>query len=179
MNLSACPGKVLGISGPSGCGKSTLGRIMAGYESPVSGRVLMDGKPVERKGFHPVQLIAQHPEKSVNPRWRMDRVLNEGYTPSKEILEDLGIKPAWLNRRPSELSSGELQRFCVARTLNPKTRYLVADEITTMLDAVTQAGIFRFILDFVKKNAIGLFVISHDRALLERVCDTVMEWPAP
>lgn len=66
------------------------------------------------KGILPVQLIYQHPEKAINPRWRLRRVLEESGRLRPELLEALGIEPAWLDRFPRELSGGELQRFCVA-----------------------------------------------------------------
>ena len=62
--------------------------------------------------------------------------------PIKRCLELLGIDQEWLERWPNELSGGELQRFCVARALGPNTRFLIADEMTTMLDAITQAQIW-------------------------------------
>ena len=80
----------------------------------------------------------------------------------------------WLNRWPSELSGGELQRFCVLRALSPKTKFLIADEMTTMLDAITQAQIWNVVIDYCKKNSIGLIVISHDKDLVNIVCDRVI-----
>jgi peptide/nickel transport system ATP-binding protein len=170
------PGEVVGISGPSGCGKSTLARIIAGYERPLTGRVMLEGETIKPQGFNPVQLIGQHPEKAVNPRWQMHKTLTEGWEPDKSLLSSLGIKKTWMTRWPNELSGGELQRFCVARALGPKTRILVADEITTMLDAITQAQIWTVILDFVKNRRIGLLAISHDRALLGRLCGRIMDF---
>ena len=75
---------------------------------------------IPKKGYHPVQLVLQHPEKAVNPRWKMDKILNEGWNPDKEVLKSLGIEQEWLSRWPNELSGGELQRICVARALGPK-----------------------------------------------------------
>ena len=77
VNLKVESGERVGIIGPSGYGKSTLSKIIAGYEKPTSGKILIDGKPISEKGFCPVQMIYQHPELSVNPRWKMDKVLNE------------------------------------------------------------------------------------------------------
>ena len=125
----------LGLIAPSGFGKTTFCKILAGYEDPDSGEVLLDGKPLSAwKGYCPVQMIWQHPELSVNPRWKMGEVLKEGDQVEKRIIDGLGIEPDWLNRYPSELSGGELQRFCIARALGQRTRFLLADEISTMLD---------------------------------------------
>ena len=118
----------------------------------MEGNITIDGLPVSKKGFHPVQLVFQHPEKAVNPRWKMEKILNEGWKPDPELLALLGIEQEWLTRWPNELSGGELQRFCVARALGPSTRFLIADEMTTMLDAITQAQIWHAVLEIAKRE---------------------------
>ena len=167
-------GEVVGLVAPSGLGKTTLAKILAGYITPESGEVVFEGCRREKNGYNPVQLIFQHPEKSVNPKWKMKKIINESFTPSKELIEAMGIKEGWMNRWPSELSGGELQRFCVIRALSPKTKFLIADEMTTMLDAITQAQIWNVVLDYAKKNDIGVVVISHEKALVEKICDRVV-----
>lgn len=167
-------GDVVGIVAPSGFGKSTLAKILAGYLKPEKGSVLIDGKEFVGREYHPVQLIFQHPEKAVNPKWKMSRVLKESGDPSKELMEAMGIKDDWLNRWPTELSGGELQRFCVLRALTSNTKFLIADEMTTMLDAITQAQIWRVVLHYAKEHHIGVVVISHDKALVEQICDHVI-----
>ncbi|WP_062408070.1 ABC transporter ATP-binding protein [Paenibacillus naphthalenovorans] len=176
MDIMIKPGEVVGLVGPSGCGKSTLARVLAGYEKPKEGSVLLNGAPLPSKGFLPVQLIFQHPEKAVNPRWLMRSVLKESWDPDEQLLASLGIEEEWLNRRPGELSGGELQRFCIARALGPNTRFLIADEITTMLDAITQAQIWHAVLEAAEKRGMGMLVISHDKHLIGRVCTRVMKW---
>lgn len=167
-------GEVVGLVAPSGFGKTTLAKILAGYITPESGEVVLEGCKREKNGYNPVQLIFQHPEKSVNPKWKMRKIINESFTPSKELIEAMGIKEGWMNRWPSELSGGELQRFCVIRALSPKTKFLIADEMTTMLDAITQAQIWNVVLDYAKKNDIGVVVISHEKALVHKICDRVV-----
>ncbi|MDU4256517.1 ABC transporter ATP-binding protein [Intestinibacter bartlettii] len=167
-------GEVVGLVAPSGFGKTTLAKILAGYITPESGEVVIEGCRREKNGYNPVQLIFQHPEKSVNPKWKMKKIINESFTPSKELIEAMGIKEGWMNRWPSELSGGELQRFCVIRALSPKTKFLIADEMTTMLDAITQAQIWNVVLDYAKKNDIGVVVISHEKALVHKICDRVV-----
>lgn len=121
-----------------------------------------------------MQLIFQHPEKAVNPKWKMNQILTESFNPPKELLDYIGIKDEWLNRYPNELSGGELQRFCVIRALSKDTKFLIADEMTTMLDAITQAQIWNVVLDYIKQNNIGLIVISHEKSLIQRICDRVV-----
>ena len=165
----------LGLIAPSGFGKTTFCKILAGYEKPDSGEVLLDGKPLsDFKGYCPVQMIWQHPELSVNPRWKMGEVLKEGDQVEQRIMDGLGIEPDWLNRYPSELSGGELQRFCIARALGQRTRFLLADEISTMLDLITQSQLWNFILEEVKNREIGLLAVSHSDALLDRICTKML-----
>ncbi|MDR2558536.1 MAG: ATP-binding cassette domain-containing protein [Oscillospiraceae bacterium] len=164
------------LIGPSGCGKSTLAQIIAGYLKPWSGEVLLDGKAIPRKGFNPVQLIYQHPEKAVNPRWKLGKTLTEAWTPDREFLEEAEISPEWLDRYPAELSGGEIQRFCIARSLAPQTRFLIADEISTMLDVITQAQIWELILKQAERRNLGLLVITHNPELAERICTRVLKF---
>ena len=165
----------VGILAPSGFGKTTLCKILSGYEEPEAGTVLLDGKSLySYKDYCPVQMIWQHPEQAVNPRVRMQAVLQEGDSISERVVEGLGIERDWCNRYPGELSGGELQRFCIARALGERTRFLIADEISTMLDPITQSQIWNFLLAEVKERKIGLLVVSHDEKLMEQVCDRIM-----
>lgn len=166
-------GEIVGLVAPSGFGKTTLAKILAGYENSYTGAVKIEGINKKNK-YNPVQLIFQHPEKAVNPKWKMRQILTESFNPPKELLDYIGIKNEWLNRYPNELSGGELQRFCVIRALSKDTKFLIADEMTTMLDAITQAQIWNVVLDYIKKNNIGLIVISHEKALIQRICDRVV-----
>ena len=131
-------GERLAVSAPSGYGKTTLVLLLAGYLKPAKGEILLDDKPLPTKGICPVQLIFQHPEKAINPRWRLKRVLEESGRIREDMLDAFGIERAWLDRFPRELSGGELQRFCVARALMSGADYLICDEISTMLDVITQ-----------------------------------------
>ncbi len=171
LTMYMVSGERLGLIAPSGFGKTTCCKILAGYEKPDQGEVLLDGKPLSScKGYCPVQMIWQHPENSVNPRLKLKEVLKEGDGVEDRVIEGLGIEPEWLNRYPAEVSGGELQRFCIARALGGKTRFLLADEISTMLDLITQSQIWNFLIAEVERRNIGLLVVSHSQGLLERVC---------
>lgn len=166
----------VGILAPSGFGKTTLCKILAGYEEPETGTVLMDGKSLySYKGYCPVQMIWQHPEQAVNPRLRMRNVFEEGDQVETELIKKLGIEPDWMNRFPTELSGGELQRFCIARALGKRTRFLLADEISTMLDLITQSQIWHFLMEETQRRGIGMIVVSHSPELEEKVCTRVVE----
>lgn len=166
----------VGLIAPSGFGKTTFCKIVAGYEKPDKGEVLLDGRPLSAyKGYCPVQMIWQHPEQVVNPRLRMREVLKQGDEIEEYIVEGLGIEEDWKNRFPAEISGGEMQRFCIARALGRRTRFLLADEISTMLDLITQSQIWSFLIGEVERREIGLLAVSHSMPLLESVCTRIID----
>lgn len=85
------------------------------------------------------------------------------------LLERFGIREAWLDRFPHELSGGELMRFCIVRALIAEPRYLVCDEMTAMLDAVTQAELWREVVAIASERSMGIVLVSHSPALVDRV----------
>ena len=173
-SLEISRGECAALFAPSGYGKTTLSLLLAGYLKPEQGQILMDGHPLPQKGLCPVQLIHQHPEKAINPRWRLRQVLEESGALKADILEAFGIENAWLDRFPRELSGGELQRFCVARALLSGADYLICDEISTMLDVITQAQIWRVILDQAAARHMGILAVTHNRNLAERIASRVI-----
>lgn len=177
VSLNVNAGERIALTGPSGYGKSTLAKLMAGYVQPDSGRVLLDGREIPQNTYCPVQMVFQHPEQALNPRWKLEKSLNECWNPDDEFLKSMGIEKEWLTRWPAELSGGELQRFCIARVLGPETKFLICDEISTMLDAITQAQIWHFILETARKRNMGLVVVTHNMALANRVCDKIVYLP--
>ena len=168
-NLKIEKGERLAIFAPSGYGKTTLAMLLAGYLEPSKGQVLLDNKPLPKKGVCPVQLIYQHPEKAINPRWRLKRVLEECGELQEDLLDAFGMERAWLDRFPRELSGGELQRFCVARALMSGADYLICDEISTMLDVITQAQIWNVVLEEAAKKNMGIIAVTHNRHLAQRI----------
>ena len=171
VNLELDNNKIMGLIGDSGSGKSTLCKILSGYVTNYEGSVTFDGNPLPKKGFKPVQLIYQHPEKVMNPKWKMEQVLKESWEVPDDLLNEFGIQKSWLTRFPHELSGGELQRFSVLRSLNPNTKFLIADEMTTMLDAITQVQILDSVLKIVKQRNMGFLLVSHDMDLVDTICD--------
>ena len=157
----------------------------------------VDGAPLPRRGASPVQLIAQHPERMLDPAITLRASLREAVLRPEDaatldaweqrataaqsgfaqVLHALGVQPAWLDRFPAELSGGELQRCCIARALAARPRYLVCDEISTMLDAVTQEQLWRFLIGYAQANAIGMVLVSHSDALLDRIATRVVGLP--
>lgn len=149
------------------------------------------------RGPRPVQLIWQHPEQAFDPLLRLGRSLAEGVPPRAAarasgssgagslgarsaaacleavrdtgLLERFGIREAWLDRFPHELSGGELMRFCIVRAFIAEPRYLVCDEMTAMLDAVTQAELWREVVAIASERSMGIVLVSHSPALVDRV----------
>lgn len=177
VSMEVEQGERVVILGPSGYGKSTLAKIIAGYLEPLSGKVLWNNHDLPQNCFSPIQLIYQHPEKALNPRWKMKKSLFEAGEPSEEVLSQVGIKEKWYDRWPNELSGGELQRFCVARVLKPETRLLIADEMTTMLDALNQAHIWNFILEYAEKYGMSIIAITHNKFLAEKLATRIISIP--
>ena len=173
LSFSVSEGERVGIIAPSGAGKTTLVQLLAGYERPTDGEILLDGRPLPKKGRLPVQLISQHPETAVNPRLRMRSVLEEVGACEPELIKAMGIEEQWLRRYPRELSGGELQRFCIARALISDARFIIADEISAMLDVISQAQIWQYLLAETERRRIGLIAVTHSKALADRVCSRI------
>ena len=173
LSFSLTAGERLGISAPSGFGKTTLGRVLAQWQSATSGQILIDGVPLAKKGYCPIQLVPQHPEQSFNPYRSTGECFYDAWRPDADWLERMAVNPDWLKRRPDELSGGELARIALLRALDPRTRYLIADEVTAQLDAHVQAQIWHVLLDEAAHRRLGLIIFSHNKSLLERVCSRI------
>ncbi len=164
----------VGLIARSGYGKTTFGKVLSGYLRPNWGEILINEREIPTKGFNPVQLINQHPEKSINPKWKMKKAISENEIENSDLLEALGIRNTWLDRYPNELSGGELQRFAIARAITKDTKFIVADEITAMHDGISQAQIWTSLMDISIKRNIGLIVITHNKELAKRVCTRIV-----
>lgn len=188
LSLSVEPGERVALTAPSGRGKTTLCRLLAGYLEPSVGRVLADGEPVRpvarlRGKASPVQLLPQHPELAFDPRVRLGQSLGEvagaGEAGTRaradELLGSFGVREEWLARRPHELSGGELMRLAMVRALSVRPRYLIADESTAMLDAVTQAELWHVLVGLQERDGWGLVLVSHSPALVGRVATRRVE----
>ncbi|MFC6152817.1 ABC transporter ATP-binding protein [Nocardioides yefusunii] len=191
--IEVAPGEVVGLRGPSGSGKSTLAAVLAGLQRPASGTVLVDDEPLASfTGASPVQVVLQHPDRAMNPRWTIREVLAEALPLRRRealvrvdeiVAEDWArhglVNPDWLGRHPHEISGGELQRVNLLRALCAEPRYLLADEISASLDAITQTVLWHRIEHEVKSRRIGVLAVSHDSALLEQVADRIVDFRTP
>ena len=179
MTLRIKGGERLGLFAPSGHGKTTLGRVLAGWQPALGGtkqggRVLLDGTPLPHKGYNPVQLVPQHPELSFNPYRSTGQSLWDVWQPGEAMLARFLVKPEWLSRKPGQLSGGELARIALLRALDPRTRVLIADEVTAQLDPQTQLHIWQQLLLESERRELGMIVFSHQRALLRQICGRVL-----
>ncbi|ACR68920.1 peptide ABC transporter ATP-binding protein [Edwardsiella ictaluri] len=177
LNLNLRPGERLGISAPSGFGKTTLGRVLAGWQNAASGVLQVDGAPLPLHGYCPVQLVPQHPELTFNPWRSTGAALQDAWRPDAITLEHLHIQPHWLQRKPGQLSGGELARIALLRALDPRTRYLIADEITAQLDPAIQRDIWRYLLQESQSRPLGMIIFSHQQALLDQICTRIITLP--
>ncbi|WP_154140836.1 ATP-binding cassette domain-containing protein [Photobacterium damselae] len=169
-------GDIIGICGESGCGKSTLASVLSGYQKLDAGELNV---PLHLKGqANPVQWIEQHPEKTFDPHWTIAQSLKEAYRKQDIIpfLLDYQIHSTWLERYPRQLSGGELQRINILRAMVPSTQFLICDEITAQLDSITQQQLWQTVMQEVKDRNIGLLIISHQEALLRKLCDRIIVW---
>ncbi|HEJ9486317.1 ATP-binding cassette domain-containing protein [Proteus sp. GOKU] len=173
LSFSLDAGERLGISAPSGTGKTTLGRVLAQWQTPTQGSILVNGKPLSNKGYCPIQLVPQHPDKCFNPFRTTGDSVRDAWSPDESWFEKLRIKQEWLTRRPNELSGGELARIALLRALDPRTQILIADEVTAQLDAQIQADIWQVLIDESQKRPLSLIIFSHNKALLEKVSTKV------
>lgn len=178
IELDVNPGERVAIAAPSGAGKTTLCRILAGYLRPMQGTVSIDGIDISRFAGRPlpVQLLWQQPELAFDPRARISTsLLDAGPVPDESLerlLDRFDAKAAWLKRYPHELSGGELMRLSMVRALLVEPAYLIADEATAMLDAVTQAQLMCEMVRLTEEG-VGLVFVSHSPSLVNRVSTRV------
>jgi len=191
-SLALQAGARLGLVGPSGSGKSTLAQVMAMLLAPDGGSVMVDGDRVNVWGVrcsrelrHRVQLVFQAPRMAIDPRLRVGDAILEPLAASRMLPADAGeraaLLQAWavrvgltgdlLERFPHEVSEGQLQRACLARALVVRPRYLICDELSSMLDVSTQAALLQTIAAVQYEQELGVLLITHDRVLADRWCE--------
>ena len=191
-SFSVNAGETLGLFGCSGSGKTTIGRCLMLLERPDSGKISFNGQDLlkmNKKEISQVrpkmQMIFQHPETSLNPKMKaMDSISEplvvhknlkrlEIFEETKRLMGQVGLRPEHLERYPSQLSGGEIQRAVLARIISLEPSFVVADEPTSMLDASVQAQILRLMMKLQVDTGLSYLFISHDIDVLKAVSDRI------
>jgi peptide/nickel transport system ATP-binding protein len=189
VSLDIRPGESVGLVGESGCGKSTLGRVLAGLQQPTAGTLLHRGEDVSRAApgrlGREVAMVFQDPASSLNPRWRVDRIVRDpldvhevGDEASRagrvaELLDLVGLPASSARRLPRQLSGGQRQRVAIARALALDPCVLVADEPTSSLDVSVKAKILGLLAELRERLGLAMVFISHDIGAVRYVADRI------
>ncbi|MFD4534932.1 dipeptide ABC transporter ATP-binding protein [Kitasatospora sp. NPDC058397] len=192
VGLRIAPGETLGLVGESGSGKSTTARVLAGLQQPTSGTVLYDGQDVTRPSrelrrrlSREIQLVFQDPYASLNPRRTVAQTLDTSLRlhtsldaaqrreRSAELLDQVGLPAAHLDRYPHEFSGGQRQRIGIARALAPQPRLIIADEPVSALDVSVQAQVLNLLMELRERLGVAFLFVSHDLAVVRHFCDRV------
>ncbi|MCR4725264.1 MAG: dipeptide/oligopeptide/nickel ABC transporter ATP-binding protein [Clostridia bacterium] len=191
--LSMVPGELTVLVGESGCGKTTLTRILAGIIPPDSGTVLLDGRSVvpparkrDRSLCADIQMVLQDGKSALDPRFTVRRSIAEParnllhLTPEEEIrlvrslMEQTGLPAQLAQRRPQELSGGQLKRVCIARALATSPRYLIFDEAVSGLDVLLREKILALIRDVHRRTGAATLMITHDMDVALYMADRIV-----
>jgi peptide/nickel transport system ATP-binding protein len=177
--------------GRSGSGKSTLARCLAGFETPDSGEVLLQGKSEEAKKpgvRRPVQMIFQDAATSINPRFTARQVIAEPLEIARcksktdaertlralALMEEVGLNPEWAPRLAGEFSGGQRQRLALARALAAEPELLIMDEALSGLDMPLQAQMVRLLIRLQSRHGLTYLYISHDLNFISLFAQEVM-----
>lgn len=192
VSLDVFKGEIVGIVGESGSGKSTLGRIILRLLQPTAGALTYRGMSVPPIGSRAlrdyrrsVQMIFQDTGSALNPRKRIRRLLHEALQAAgvphakrdrqaRELLARTGLPEFVLDRYPHMLSGGQRQRVNIARALAMQPELLVADEPVSALDVSLQGQIINLLTTLAREAGLTLILISHDLAVVRRVCTRVV-----
>lgn len=192
ISFTVAGGEVVGLVGESGSGKTTIARCVLGLEPATSGAIRWNHHPIVaglRIGpwRRDVQMVAQDPRASLDPRWTIVRSIAEplrnwspGLTEAqrRSALETLAVlvrlDPTLFSRYPHELSTGECQRACIARALAAEPRLVVFDEPFSALDMTIQADLLSLLRAIRSERGLGCLFISHDVVVVGEICDRVL-----
>jgi len=180
-------GVAYALVGESGSGKTTFGRLLSGMIPPTEGEIFFEGKKMRdwmrrdrRKFCKKVQVIFQNPYLSLDPKWNIREILEEGTLGAwgrgrkrkiEVILERVCLPKDCLPKKPHALSGGERQRVAIARALLMEPEFLILDEPTSQLDVSTQADIMNLLRDLRPTLTGGLLFITHDIALASQLAE--------
>ncbi|MER8976480.1 MULTISPECIES: ABC transporter ATP-binding protein [unclassified Mesorhizobium] len=186
-------GQVVGLVGESGSGKTTIGRSVLRLIEPTSGQINYDGTDITRLGAaqlrrqrRKMQYIFQDPFASLSPRMTIGQILTEGLdiqgigkkserrAKAEKALAAVELPVDAYDRYAHEFSGGQRQRIGIARALTLEPEFIVADEPVSALDVSIQAQIINLLRDLQLRLGLTMLFISHDLAVVEYICDTVI-----
>jgi peptide/nickel transport system ATP-binding protein/oligopeptide transport system ATP-binding protein len=193
VSLEIRRGETLALVGESGCGKSTLGRLLLRLIEPSAGRIFVDGTDLTglsrgqmRAMRRQVQMIFQDPYGSLSPRRSVADIVAEplevfGLVRSRkerrdkvaELLRQVGLPPATMDRYPRQFSGGQRQRIGIARAISLDPAFIVADEPVSALDVSIQAQIVNLLQDLQERKNLSYLFIAHDLAVVRHIADRV------
>jgi len=191
IDLAVAGGSTLGLVGPSGCGKTTLCRAIAGRIVPSEGYVTVAGSPYARPNrrevpmrqrARTVQVVGQTPERSFDPRSHIWEAVAEPLrihgikrirTRVEKVLMEVGLHEELWQRRPHQLSGGQLQRVAIARALVLSPSVLLLDEPTSMLDVSVQARVLEILRRLRAEHGVTMLLVTHDLELAASFCDEI------
>lgn len=193
ISLELKQGETVALLGRSGCGKSTLARLLVGLETPTTGEVFWSGESLKSlsrantKAFRrDIQMVFQDSISALNARKTVKEILfepmrhllslskTEQLSRAKEMLEAVDLDVSVLDKRPPQLSGGQLQRVCLARALTVEPKLLILDEAVSNLDLVLQAGVIRLLKKLQAQFGTACLFITHDLRLVKRFCHKVV-----
>ncbi len=193
VSLTLRPGQTTALVGESGCGKSTIAKMLVGLESISGGSIQLDGRPLDsqtarKKAWDAkrrIQMVFQDPFASLNPRWRVSKIIAEALAASGlkgsaaikartlEILSQVGLPEAAADKFPHEFSGGQRQRISIARALACAPQFLICDEPTSALDVSVQAQILNLLKDLQQSHDLAYLLITHDLSVVHHMADHV------
>ncbi|MBK1658785.1 ABC transporter ATP-binding protein [Paracraurococcus ruber] len=192
VDLALDAGRTLALVGESGSGKSTIARCVVRLVEPSAGEVWINGRAVHAMGrgslpelYREAQMVFQDPNGSLNPRMTVRQVLHEPLrlhlkldrerreARARQLVEQVGLTPAHLDRYPHELSGGQRQRIGIARALAVEPDLLILDEPTSSLDVSVRGDILALLLRLQREMRLAYLFITHDLQVVRHVADDV------
>ncbi len=193
VSFDVYPGETLGLVGESGCGKSTLARTILRLIPTLQGDIIFDSDKITdlslkshklRSLRRQMQIVFQNPYNSLNPRITIGKAIAEPLIIHKikgnpkrkvaELLERVGLEPAWMNRYPHEFSGGQRQRVCIARALALEPRFIICDESVSALDVSVQAQVLNLLKQLQADLGLTYIFISHDLSVVKFMSDRII-----
>ena len=190
INFDIKEGEVVSLIGESGSGKTSISKIIVGLLK-AEGQILFKGMDIlkypKKKINGKIQMIFQSPYSSLNPKYKIKDIILEGVIYQKvlkkeenideylsNILNEVGLDKEILNKYPYELSGGQRQRVGIARAVAVKPDLIIADEILTALDALTQIQILELFQKLKENKKISYLFISHDINVVKKISDRLL-----